>query len=101
MIEHLRVAKARSITLEVNAREAGAISERIAPDVGNAVGDRNGGQAVAGLELVVPDAGNAVGDRDTCYAQILERRNPDTCHRQTVYRAWDGHNEVRARVSRN
>ena len=37
--------------------------ERIVPDAGDAVGDRDAGQAGAVIERIVPDAGDAVGDR--------------------------------------
>ena len=38
--------------------------ERTVPDAGDAVGDRDVGQAGAAIERTVPDAGDAVGDRD-------------------------------------
>ena len=38
--------------------------ERPVPDAGDAVGDRDAGQAGADIERIVSDAGDAVGDRD-------------------------------------
>ena len=57
------------------------------------------GQAEAITERKVSDVGNAVGDRDSGYAATRERIVSDADHRQTVYRAWDGHNVVVGRVS--
>jgi len=64
----------------------------------NAVADSDVGQAGAISERLVTDAGNAVGDRDTGYDGKEERTVSDAGHRQTVERAWDGHNVIGAPV---
>jgi hypothetical protein len=51
------------------------------------------------LERVVSDAGYADGDCDTGYAAAIKRVIPNGCDRQTVYRAWDGHNGVGTSVT--
>ena len=52
-----------------DAGQAGAARERSVPDAGDAVGDRDAGQAGAVIERSVPDAGDAVGDRDAGQAR--------------------------------
>ena len=61
-----------------DAGQAGAARERPVPDAGDAVGDRDAGQAGAVIERPVPDAGDAVGDRDAGQAgAAIERPVPD------------------------
>ena len=57
-----------------DAGQAGAARERIVPDAGDAVGDRDAGQAGAAIERIVPDAGDAVGDRDAGQAGAARER---------------------------
>jgi len=54
----------RLISLEEHAPQAGAARERPAPDVGDAVADRDARQAGAARERIRLEAGDAVGDRD-------------------------------------
>ena len=52
--------------------------EHAVPDVGDAVGDRDVGQAGAVIERRVPDAGDAGANRDAGQAgAVIERRVPD------------------------
>ena len=51
-------------------------SERIVPDAGDAVGDRDAGQAGAVIERMVSDAGDAVGDRDAGQAGSRRTHSP-------------------------
>ena len=86
-VEHSRT-KAGGVTLEKrnavpdagdavgdrDAGQAGAAIERPVPDAGDAVGDRDAGQAGAARERIVPDAGDAVGDRDAGQAGAVRER---------------------------
>ena len=56
-------------------------AERPLPDAGDAVGDRDAGQAGAGIERIVPDAGDAIGnDVVSGFARrILDERGPCSC----------------------
>ena len=75
--EHRRPAQGRGVALEIDCRHRGAPAERTVPNTGDAVGDRDAGQA-AGTERPLPDAGDAVGDRDAGQAGAeLERIVPD------------------------
>ena len=61
-----------------DAGQAGAVIERIIPDAGDAVGNRDAGQAGAVIERIIPDAGDAVGNRDAGQAgAVSERIVPD------------------------
>src|ERR1043166_8805965 len=51
--------------------QARSQSERIVSDAGNAVANRDAGQAAV-RERIITDAGHAVGDRDTGYAAPIE-----------------------------
>jgi len=74
-VEHIR-AKAGGVTQEIDSCQAGAGSERLVSDVGNAFRDRGAGQVGAVIERQVPDAGDAVGDRDARQAGAVKERTP-------------------------
>ena len=68
----------RSITLEIDSRQPQTLKKGEPPDIGDAVGDGNAGQAAAARERIVPDAGDVVGDRGAGQAAAaLERTVPD------------------------
>src|SRR5208282_3721953 len=58
-----RTNVAGDIPLEINSIKAGAISECIVPDAGDAVGDRDIGQAATGIERILADVDDAIGNR--------------------------------------
>ena len=65
-------------TQEQDSSQAGAVTERIVPDVGDAIGDRDAGQALAVMERREPDAGDVGAYRDVGQAGAArERRVPD------------------------
>ena len=49
-----------------------AVIERDVPDTGDAVGNRDAGQAGAVIERLRPDAGDTIGDRDVGQAGQYE-----------------------------
>ena len=62
------------------------------PDAGDAVGDRDAGQAGAAVERPVPDAGDAVGDRVASgYApRVLDERGLALVEQDSIHIAIDG-----------
>ena len=68
----------RSIPKKCHCGQAGAVSEGLTPDAGDAVGDRDARQAGAVIEGAPPDASDAVTNRDARQAAAAtEDATPD------------------------